>query len=163
VPLGAMIEVPAAAIAIDAFLKEVDFVSIGSNDLIQYLMAVDRNNARVAALYQQLNPSVLRTIASVIEAANAAGREVSLCGEMAGNFYCTLALLGMGLRRFSMARHYITGVGRLIRAVTVAEAQETARRILSFSTTNEVRAFLHARTREIFRSIGVQLDEDYVP
>ncbi len=159
VPLGVMVEVPAAVFAIESMLKEVDFVSIGSNDLIQYLLAVDRNNARVANLSQPLNPSVLRAVQTVIRAANAAGRPVSLCGEMAGSYYCTLVLLGLGLRRFSMARHYVHGVGRLIRAVTMKEAEQVARRVLAFTTTAEVKAFLNARTREIFREMGIAIDE----
>ena len=159
IPHGIMIEVPAAAVSIDTLLKEVDFISIGSNDLIQYLLAVDRNNARVAALSQPLNPSVLLTVKAVIRAARAARKPVSLCGEMAGSFYCTLVLLGLGLRRFSMARHYVTGVGRLIRAVTIKEAEAVARRVLSFSTTGEIKAFLNARTREIFRNMRVPLEE----
>ena len=159
VALGIMIEVPAAAVSIDTLLKEVDFISIGSNDLIQYLLAVDRSNARVAGLSQPLNPSVLRTVQSVIRAARAAGKPVSLCGEMAGSFYCTLVLLGLGLRRFSMARHYVTGVGRLIRAVSIKEAEAVARRVLTFATTGEVKAFLNARTREIFRKMHVSIEE----
>jgi len=164
VPLGIMIEVPAAAVSIDTLLKEIDFVSIGSNDLIQYLLAVDRNNARVADLSQPLNPSVLRVVQSVIRAARAANKPVSLCGEMAGSYYCTLVLLGLGLRRFSMARHYITGVGRLIRAVTIKEAEAVARRVLTFTTTGEVKAFLNARTREIFRKLHIPIAEgDHLP
>ncbi len=159
VPLGAMIEVPAAVLAVETILREVDFISIGSNDLIQYLLAVDRNNARVANLSQPLNPSVLRALQMVIDAARAVNKPVSLCGEMAGSFYCTLVLLGLGLRRFSMARHYVTGVGRLIRAVTLKEAEAAARRVMSFSTTGEVRAFLGSRTREIFRQMNVPIEE----
>lgn len=159
VPLGIMVEVPAAAISIDSMLREVDFVSIGSNDLIQYLLAADRNNARVSGLSNPLNPSVLRTVKTVIKAAQAAGKPVSLCGEMAGSFYCTLVLLGMGLRKFSMARHYVAGVGRLIQAVTLAEAEQVARRVLSYATTGEVRAFLHARTKEVFRQAGIAIED----
>lgn len=157
VPFGIMIEVPAAVLAIDALLKEVDFASIGSNDLIQYILAVDRNNARVARLSEPFNPSVLRAIQTVIKAGERAGKPISLCGEMAGSFYATLVLLGMGLRRFSMARHYVPGVGRLIRAVRMEDAQATARRALSFVTTSEVKAFLQARTREIFRELDIPL------
>lgn len=159
VPLGIMVEVPAAAISIDSMLREVDFVSIGSNDLIQYILAADRNNARVSALSNPLNPSVLRTVKTVIKAAQAANKPVSLCGEMAGSFYCTLVLLGMGLRKFSMARHYVAGVGRLIQAVTLAEAEQVARRVLSYATTGEVRAFLHARTKEVFRQAGIAIED----
>lgn len=158
VPLGIMVEVPAAAISIDHMLRECDFVSIGSNDLIQYLLAADRNNARVSAISQPLNPSVLRTVKTIIKAAQGANKPVSLCGEMAGSFYCTLVLLGMGLRKFSMARHYVHGVGRLIQSVTIADAEQVARRVLSFATTGEVRAFLGARTKEVFRGIGVEIE-----
>ncbi len=159
VPLGIMVEVPAAAISIDNMLRECDFVSIGSNDLIQYILAADRNNARVSSISQPLNPSVLRTVKNVIKAAQMANKPVSLCGEMAGSFYCTLVLLGMGLRKFSMARHYVQGVGRLIQSVTLAEAEQVARRVLSFNTTGEVRAFLSARTKEVFRGIGVEIED----
>jgi phosphoenolpyruvate-protein phosphotransferase (PTS system enzyme I) len=159
VPLGIMVEVPAAAISIDNMLRECDFVSIGSNDLIQYVLAADRNNARVSAISQPLNPSVLRTVKNVIKAAQTANKPVSLCGEMAGSYYCTLVLLGMGLRKFSMARHYAQGVGRLIQAVTIQEAEQVARRVLAFATTNEVRAFLSARTKEVFRGIGVEIED----
>ena len=159
VPIGVMVEVPAAVLAVDAMLKEVDFASIGSNDLIQYILAVDRNNARVARLSEPFNPSVLRAIQTVIKAGQRVDKPISLCGEMAGSFYATLVLLGMGLRRFSMARHYVPGVGRLIRGVRLEDAQATARRALSFVTTDEVKAFLQARTREIFREMNIPLLE----
>lgn len=155
VPLGVMVEVPAAVLAIDQVVKEVDFLSIGSNDLIQYLLAVDRNNARVARLSEPLHPSVLRAIKMVIRAGANAGKPVSLCGEMAGSVFHTMVLLGMGLRRFSMARRYTTGVGRLIRAVSIKDAEETARRALTFATTSEVKSFLRSRTREVFRDLNI--------
>lgn len=100
--LGAMIEIPAAAIAIDRFLKSFDFISIGTNDLIQYTLAIDRADEAVSHLYDPWHPAVLSLVSSVIERANAARKPVSVCGEMAGDMACTALLLAMGLRSFSM-------------------------------------------------------------
>ena len=100
--LGAMIEIPAAALSMPLFLKYFDFVSIGTNDLIQYTLAIDRADESVAHLYDPLHPAVLRLIADAIEACNRAGKGVSVCGEMAGDPSLTKLLLGLGLRSFSM-------------------------------------------------------------
>ena len=102
VKLGAMIEIPAAALMVNSFLKYFDFLSIGTNDLIQYTLAIDRADETVAHLYDPMHPAVLRLVAEVIAAANAAGKEVSVCGEMAGDVSMTRLLLGLGLRCFSM-------------------------------------------------------------
>jgi phosphotransferase system enzyme I (PtsI) len=102
VELGAMVEVPAAALMLPTFLRYFDFVSIGTNDLIQYTLAIDRADEAVAHLYDPWHPAVLRLIADTIRAANAAGKGVSVCGEMAGDIEFTELLLGMGLRSFSM-------------------------------------------------------------
>ena len=98
VPIGMMLEVPAAAVAIETMLEVADFVSIGSNDLVQYLMAADRDNPKVSHLCQPLSPPVLRVLANVISACNAADKPVTLCGEMAGQPSAFVALLGMGFR-----------------------------------------------------------------
>jgi phosphotransferase system enzyme I (PtsI) len=102
IPIGAMIEVPAAALAIDGLLPELDFASLGTNDLIQYTLAIDRADGDVAHLYNPLHPAVLRLIADVIKACNRRGTPVSVCGEMAGDPVLTRLLLGFGLREFSM-------------------------------------------------------------
>ena len=96
-PLGVMLEVPAAALCIEALLDEVDFVSIGSNDLIQYLMAADRDNPKVAHLCEPFNPALMKLLNLVIGACNRRGKPVTVCGEMAGRPRCVLPLLGMGL------------------------------------------------------------------
>jgi phosphotransferase system enzyme I (PtsI) len=119
VELGAMIEVPAAAMTMPLLLKHFDFVSIGTNDLIQYTLAIDRADEAVAHLYDPWHPAVLRLIANVIEAANAAGKPVSVCGEMAGDVAFTDLLLGMGLRSLSMHPSQISAVKqRVLRADT---------------------------------------------
>ncbi len=140
--LGVMIEVPSAAWDIDNIAQETDFISIGTNDLIQYIMAVDRNNARVAGLYQPSNPAVLKVIHKVIQAGRVANKKVSICGEMAGNFNYTQLLLGMGLRRFSMAPFYVNGVKEVLRSTTIADAERVAGRALNMKTRNEIRDYL---------------------
>src|SRR5215510_6711411 len=107
IPLGVMLEVPAAALCVDDLLAEVDFVSIGSNDLVQYLMAADRDNPKVNHLCQPLSPAVLRVLANAIQACNVAGTPVTLCGEMAGSPRAFVLLFGMGLRSFSMSPAFV--------------------------------------------------------
>lgn len=140
--LGIMVEVPAAAWDIENMAQEMDFVSIGTNDLIQYVLAVDRNNARVARLYRPLHPAVLKVIHRVIQACKKLDVPVSICGEMAGNFNYTLLLLGMGLRRFSMAPFYVNGVKQVLRSTTIADAERVAGRALNMKTADEIKNYL---------------------
>lgn len=140
--LGVMIEIPSAAWEIENIAREADFISIGTNDLIQYILAVDRNNARVAELYQPLSPAVLKVVHRVIQAGREVGKKVSICGEMAGNFNYTQILLGMGLRRFSMAPFYVNGVKQVLRATTVADAERIAGRALNMKTISEIKSYL---------------------
>ncbi len=144
--LGAMIEVPAAALASRSLAEEADFLSIGTNDLSQYALAVDRNNARVASLYQPLHPGVLQIVRIVVEAADAAGTPVSLCGEMAGDPEATLLLLGLGLRSFSMSPYHLPVVKKVIAAVRMPEARAVAAEALAMGSTTEVRALLRHHT-----------------
>ncbi|MGH9361119.1 MAG: phosphoenolpyruvate--protein phosphotransferase, partial [Thermoanaerobaculia bacterium] len=130
VPLGVMIEVPGAALIADLLAREVDFFSIGTNDLIQYALAVDRNNEHVADLYQPLHPAILRMLRFVLDGARAAGIEVSLCGEMAADPRCAAVLVGLGLRRLSMSPRAIPEVKTRIRELAAAELAELAERCL---------------------------------
>ena len=142
--LGVMIEVPGAALIADALAREVDFFSIGTNDLIQYALAVDRNNEHVASLYQPLHPGILRMLRFVIDSARAAGIEVSLCGEMASDPRFALLLVGMGLRRLSLAPRGIPEVKSWIRDISASELSALAERCLSFSTAADVQRHLES-------------------
>jgi len=142
IPLGVMIEVPSAAVMAEQIAKEVDFLSIGTNDLIQYTLAVDRGNDNVAKLYSEFDPSILWTLKHIIDSAHRAGRKVSICGEMAGNPVATILLLGFGLDEFSMVPSLIPGVKKVIRSVTLKEAQRIAKAALEFTTVEEVEEFL---------------------
>lgn len=146
VPLGAMIEVPAAALGSRALAEEADFLSIGTNDLSQYALAVDRNNARVAGLYQPMHPGLLQILRLVVDAGGAAGTPVGLCGEMAGDPLATLLLLGIGLRSLSMSPYRVPLVKRVIGAVTLDEAREVAAEAFGLDSTTDVMALLRQRT-----------------
>jgi phosphotransferase system enzyme I (PtsI) len=131
-PVGGMIEVPAAAIAADVFARELDFLSIGTNDLTQYTLAIDRSDPRVAALYDPMHPAVLRLIARTIAAARRARRPVAVCGEMAGDPVATAVLIGMGLREFSMNSAALLEVKQKLLDLTVGAARQAARQALRF-------------------------------
>lgn len=149
VPLGIMIETPSAALTVDLFAKEVDFFSIGTNDLVQYSLAVDRTNERVASLYQPTHPAILRLIRLVIEAGERNGRDVSLCGEMAGDPRYVPLLVGLGLRRFSVAPASIPEVKGAIRSVSLRKAREIAQRALSMDSSEKINAFLDESARRL--------------
>jgi phosphotransferase system enzyme I (PtsI) len=142
VQLGIMIEVPAAAISIQDFLNVVDFVSVGSNDLVQYLMAADRDNPKVSHLCQPLSPPVLRVLSRVIRAARQVNKPITLCGEMAGQPRAFLILFGMGLRSFSMSPSFIPTVKELATHLTEAEAHQIVRRAMTYRTTAQVKKYL---------------------
>ncbi len=147
VPVGIMIETPAAAMLASTFASEVSFMSIGTNDLTQYTLAVDRANERVAHLYCPHNPAVLRLIRDVIRAARRANCEVNLCGEMAGSpMYCEL-LLGLGLRQLSMAPKDIPEIKRVVRSTTIRRCEAIARKVLRFDADRQVLNFLRDETR----------------
>jgi phosphotransferase system enzyme I (PtsI) len=148
-PVGIMIETPAAAVQVRELMKEVDFVSIGTNDLIQYTLAVDRGNEKVASLYTASHPAVLRLLRDIVRASNRDGIECSLCGEMAGEPMYTLFLLGIGLKQFSMAPNDIPEIKKIIRSTTMARAMRVAKRVLSFDTDRQVSNYLRDETRRI--------------
>jgi phosphoenolpyruvate-protein phosphotransferase len=154
VPVGIMLEVPAAAMCIDALLREVDFISIGSNDLIQYLMAADRDNPKVAHLCEPFGPALMRLLHQVIKACNDQNKPVTLCGEMAGRPRCFLPLFGMGLRRLSMSPAFVPPIKELLRGTSLHSAQEIARRVLRMRTVGEVRGYLTNKTQEICPNVA---------
>jgi len=141
-PVGVMVEVPAAAIMADQLAREVDFFSIGTNDLIQYTLAVDRTNETVADLYSAADPSVLRLIRLVVAAAAPRGLEVSVCGAMGGEPLFATLLLGMGVRRLSMPPHQLPEIKRVIRAIRREQAEALAAEVLELGTAAEVSARL---------------------
>jgi len=149
VPVGIMVETPAAAIMANTFAREVDFFSIGTNDLVQYTLAVDRTNERVASLYSAAHPAVIRLMKEVIRAARRRGVKVSICGEAAGEVEFTMLLIGLGLRSLSVTPSLIPSVKRVIRSVEVAECERLARRVGSFDSERQVSAFLRDRTRAV--------------
>jgi phosphotransferase system enzyme I (PtsP) len=142
VPIGMMVEVPSAVSLANQLIREVDFFSIGTNDLIQYLLAVDRNNRKVAKLYEPLHPAVLNAVHDVVQAAKGAGKWVGMCGEMASDPLCTLVLLGLGLDDLSMGPFFIPVIKRIIRSVPYAVARTTARDVISMATVKEVKGYL---------------------
>ncbi|WP_026245216.1 phosphoenolpyruvate--protein phosphotransferase [Alkalispirochaeta alkalica] len=149
IPVGIMIEVPSAALTTDILAKKVDFFSIGTNDLIQYTVAVDRGNERVAYLYEPFHPGVLRLIKIVIDSAHAEGISVAMCGEMAGDPVASMVLLGLGLDEFSMSSAGIPEVKRIIRSVSMAEAEELAGNVMEMRSSaeidREVRTYMQER------------------
>jgi phosphoenolpyruvate-protein phosphotransferase len=149
VKTGVMVEVPAAAVCIDAILRETDFISIGSNDLIQYLVAADRDNPKVAHLCESLNPAIFRVLQNVLLACQRTATPVTLCGEMAGQPRSVLVLFGMGLRRFSMSPAFVPTVKALLASVTTAQAERFAHHVLQLNTNEEIRSYLTARLHEV--------------
>nr|MDH3092899.1 phosphoenolpyruvate--protein phosphotransferase [Bacillus velezensis] len=142
IEVGMMVEIPSTAVIADQFATEVDFFSIGTNDLIQYTMVADRMNERVAYLYQPYNPAILRLVTLVIEAAHKEGKWVGMCGEMAGDEIAIPILLGLGLDEFSMSATSILPARTQISKLSKKEAESFKETILSMSTTEEVVAFV---------------------
>lgn len=149
IPIGMMLETPAAAIQVKEFCREVNFISIGTNDLIQYLLAVDRGNERVSQFYSPSHPAVLHVLRDVVRACTQGEVDCSVCGEMAGQPLYTLFLLGLGLQTFSMAPSNIPEVKKLIRLVTMAQAKRVVKRALTFETDRQVTNYLRDETRKM--------------
>lgn len=149
VKIGTMIEVPSAAIMAEQLAKEVDFFSIGTNDLIQYTLAADRTNENVAMLYTPSDPAVLRLIKLVVDAANKQGIEVSVCGEMGGDPVYVMLLIGMGLRCLSAGSVHVPEVKQLIRSFRFEEAKQVAKAALQLETAREINSYLREQTRRV--------------
>ncbi|MEL7372087.1 MAG: putative PEP-binding protein, partial [Myxococcota bacterium] len=146
-PVGVMIETPASALIADLLAKECDFLALGTNDLIQYALATDRSNRDVAYLYRPCHPAVLRILSRVIEAGQAQGIEVSICGEMAADPFHIPILLGLGLRKLSMTASAIPIVKRMLRRLELSACEAFVREALSMSTAAEIEEALTARLR----------------
>ncbi len=146
--VGMMVEVPSAVIMIDHFIDEVDFLSIGTNDLIQYTLAVDRSNKDVVSLYNASDPAVLRLISQTIEAGKRTSTPVNLCGQMSGSNLYTMLLLGMGLRNFSVTPSAIPEIKKICRSVTIEACEEIARRVMMMENAHNIDIFLRGELRK---------------
>jgi phosphotransferase system enzyme I (PtsI) len=153
VPIGMMVETPAAVIMIDHFVEEVDFLSIGTNDLIQYTLAVDRSNKEVVGLYNPADPAVLRLIAMSIEAAERKHVPINMCGQMSGSPLYTMLLLGMGLRRFSVTPSAIPEVKNICRKVTLSDCQAISARVMTMENARDVKSYLKEEVKKRIQAI----------
>lgn len=160
IPVGIMVEVPSAALQARTFTREVDFFSIGTNDLIQYTVAVDRGNERIASLYSAAHPAVITLVKEVIRTAKKSKIDVSLCGEMAGEPEFAILLLGLGLRTFSITPPAIPEIKKIIRSVSIDHCQRVARKVSGFDSDREVLNYLRGELNKVApdtfdgRSIG---------
>jgi len=150
VPLGAMIETPSAALTVDLLCQECDFLSIGTNDLIQYSLAADRQDEHVGYLYHPLHPAILRSVKSVVASANQCGRPVAMCGDMAGDPRFCWVLLGLGLRSLSMAPRQIPVVKSIIRATRLGEAEKLTEEVMHLRTEDEIEDVVHRTMKQRF-------------
>lgn len=149
VPVGMMVEVPAAALLAEEFAREVDFFSIGTNDLIQYTLAVDRADTTVAALYSSGDPSILRLIRIVVDAGRKKDVPVTVCGQMSSDPKFLPVLLGLGLRQISVAPHAIPELKALLRQITIPQAEEIARKVITFDLARDVESYLRGELKKL--------------
>lgn len=157
IEVGIMIEVPSAVLIADALAKECDFFSIGTNDLVQYTLAVDRDSSLVSELYQKFHPAVLRAVKMTIDAAVRNNIQVSVCGEMASDPYSSLLLIGLGVKELSVESKSYLQIKRLIRLVNFENAEKIASKILTFNTESEIREYI---TECFNKNIGEKLNEE---
>ncbi|MFH1798635.1 MAG: phosphoenolpyruvate--protein phosphotransferase [Candidatus Omnitrophota bacterium] len=155
--VGIMIEVPSAALTSHILAKHVDFFSIGTNDLIQYSLAVDRVNEKIAYLYEPAHPAVLTLIKMVIDNGHKEGIPVGLCGEMAGDISLTIILLGLGLDEFSTSPIAVPEIKKVIRSVKFSDAKKIAEKALTFESGKEVQSYARAKLRELVPDMAVEL------
>ena len=155
IKIGVMIEVPAAAVIAEDLAEEVDFLSIGTNDLIQYLLAVDRGNDVVSSLFQEFNPAVVRFLRRIIERGKKKGVWVGMCGEMAGDPLATILLLGLGLDEFSVVPNMLPEIKKIIRSVKFTEAQKITKHVLSLKTEGEIKDHLKSVMKKKFPDMPI--------
>jgi phosphotransferase system enzyme I (PtsI) len=148
-PVGMMVEVPAAVLMIDHFVEEVDFISIGTNDLTQYTLAADRSNKDVAGLYSPADPSVLRLIRMAVEAANSKQIPVNVCGQMSGSPLYTMLLLGLGLRRLSVTPSGVPEVKKICRTVTIAQCEQVVEHVMALENARDIKSYLRESLKKI--------------
>jgi phosphotransferase system enzyme I (PtsI) len=159
IEVGIMVEIPSAALTADILAEEADFFSIGTNDLIQYSLAIDRVNKNVAYLYEPLHPAILRLIAQIIQAGHAKGIPVGMCGEMASDPKYTLLLLGMGLDQYSVNADALLKIKKIIRSVSFEEAQEITQQALSYTTAFETEEFIAQLMEQRFPDVFYYSEE----
>ncbi|MAT72982.1 MAG: phosphoenolpyruvate--protein phosphotransferase [Planctomycetaceae bacterium] len=153
--VGMMVETPAAVVMMDMFVHEVDFFSIGTNDLVQYCLAVDRSNKDVASLYTASDPSVLRLIQMSISAAKKADVPISMCGQMCGNPMYTMLLLGLGLRSMSVTPAAVPEIKRVCRSVSIKQCEKVAKRSLALDSARDVKTYLKEELTKVFPEFPV--------
>ena len=154
IEIGIMIELPSAAITADLLAKEVDFFSIGTNDLIQYALGIDRRNEETLSLYEPLHPAVLRLIQNVICVAESANIDVSLCGEMAGDPIFSILLIGMGITKLSMSPAVIPKIKKLISSISLEDAQSLVKKIMELSTAGEIETCFWKEALDLFPELS---------
>ncbi len=150
IKVGSMIEVPSAALVSDVIARKVDFLSIGTNDLIQYTIAVDRGNEKIAYLYQPYHPGVLRLIRMIIDNGHSAGIPVAMCGEVAADPVAAVLLLGLGLDEFSMSPMSLLEVKKIIRSVSMTDAAGLAQRVMEMESADQINAYVQEWFNEQF-------------
>jgi phosphotransferase system enzyme I (PtsI) len=148
IKVGVMVEVPAAAVITEDLAREVNFLSIGTNDLIQYLLAVDRGNDIVSPLYQEFHPAVVRFLRRIVERGKSDKVWVGMCGEMAGDPLATILLLGLGLDEFSVVPHVLPEIKKIIRSVKYRDAKKIAKQVLEMQTEDEIKKHLSMLMKE---------------
>jgi phosphoenolpyruvate-protein phosphotransferase (PTS system enzyme I) len=153
-PVGMMVEVPSAVMMIDHFVREVDFISIGTNDLTQYALAVDRANMEVAGLYNSVDPAVLKLIRMSIDAARQRSIGVNVCGQMSGSPHCTMLLLGMGLRQLSVTPSAIPEIKKICRSVTLPQCEAVAARALAMEHAREIQLYLKEELHRVLPELA---------
>jgi phosphotransferase system enzyme I (PtsI) len=151
--VGIMVEIPSAALVGDVLAEESDFFSIGTNDLIQYALAIDRVNKNVAYLYEPLHPAILRLLERIIRTGREKGIPVSICGEMASDPKYTILLLGMGLEFFSVNADALLKIKKIVRSISFEEARDIAKQAFSYTSALETEAFITALMEKRFPDV----------